>query len=67
MDENPMTPAGWATIQSFLPKNWTQRAEELRLCRSIRSATGEEKAKLRDPEKKRPSIDTILNLPVLGN
>lgn len=49
MDENPMTPAGWATIQSFLPKNWTQRAEELRLCRSIRSATGEEKAKLRDP------------------
>ena len=44
-----MSPAGWATIQSFLPKNWVQRAEDLRLCRSIRSATGEEKAKLRDP------------------
>lgn len=44
-----MSSAGWATIQSLLPKNWAQRAEELRLCRSIRSATGEERAKLRDP------------------
>jgi hypothetical protein len=49
VDENPMSSAGWATIQSLLPKNWAQRAEELRLCRSIRSATGEERAKLRDP------------------
>lgn len=49
MDENPMGSAGWATIQSLLPKNWAQRAEELRLCRSIVSATGEERAKLRDP------------------
>ncbi|MEZ4391655.1 MAG: hypothetical protein R3A48_11210 [Polyangiales bacterium] len=24
MDENPMTPAGWATIQPFLPKNWSR-------------------------------------------
>lgn len=44
-----MSSAGWATLQSLLPKNWAQRAEELRLCRSIRSATGEERAKLRDP------------------
>lgn len=49
MDENPMSSAGWATIQSLLPMNWAQRAEEMRLCRSIRSATGEERAKLRDP------------------
>lgn len=44
-----MSSAGWATIQSLLPTNWAQRAEELRLCRSIRSATGQERAKLRDP------------------
>lgn len=44
-----MSSAGWATLQSLLPRNWAQRAEELRLCRSIRAATGEERAKLRDP------------------
>ncbi|MEZ4390393.1 MAG: hypothetical protein R3A48_04795 [Polyangiales bacterium] len=42
------TPAGWATIQSFLPKNWTQRAEELRLCPlDPLGHRREEKAKLR--------------------
>lgn len=49
MDASPMTSAGWMTIQSLLPTNWAQRAEALGFCRSIRSATGEEKAKLRDP------------------
>ncbi len=44
-----MGSAGWATVESLLPANWAQRAEELRLCRSIRSAAGEERAKLRDP------------------
>lgn len=44
-----MSSAGWATLQSLLSRNWAQRAEELRLCRSIRLATGEERAKLRDP------------------
>lgn len=49
MDENPLSASGWALITSFLPENWARRAEELRLCRSSVSATGKQRAKLRDP------------------
>lgn len=49
MDENPLSASGWAVIASLLPQDWMQRAEELGLCRSMPTRTGEERAKLKDP------------------
>ena len=49
MDASVMAPSGWATILSYLPKNWAAQAAEHGLCRSRVTATGEERSKLRDP------------------
>jgi hypothetical protein len=48
MEANALDGSGWNSINSMLPSNWRQLAEEFGLCRSQPSKNGE-RAKLKDP------------------